>query len=192
MPDQPRFHPAEHTISNAQTLLEGAQSALAELREDLILRRDEAREASAREAYDEVLTLIDARLLEYQRRQTEQPAPSTHHASYVFLLDVQGAVHPIPHHLYVELVRGEAVNPQLAGQTARLAEWYVRMERGRPATLVNETYALLSFDAEGRADWAATPSFHPHRDSAALASESASLPTPVERARMLEVLFGTA
>lgn len=103
----------------------------------------------------------------------------------------QGEVHPIPHHLYVELVRGAAANPHLAGKTIRLAEWYVRMTHGTPETVVNETYALLTFDAEGRVDWAATPSFHPHRDDAVLASESASLPTPEERDRMLAVLFGT-
>jgi hypothetical protein len=192
MPDQPKFHPAEQAFAHERALLEGAQAALDELREDLILRRNEAREASAREAYDETLTLIDSRLLEYQRRRAEQRIPSAHHASYVFLLDVQGAFHPLPHRLYVELVRGEAVNPQLAGQTVRLAEWYVRMEHDTPETVVKETYGLLTFDAEGRVDWAATPSFHPHRDSAVLASESVSLPTPEERERMLDLLFGAA
>jgi hypothetical protein len=66
----------------------------------------------------------------------------------------------------------------------------VRLEGGMPVALVNETHALLTFDAEGRVDWAATPSFHPHRDSEVLASESASLPSPQERERMLELVFG--
>ena len=79
---------------------------------------------------------------------------------------------------------------QFAGKTLRLAEWYVRMEQGEPDTVVNETYALLTFDADGRTDWASTPSFHPHRDSALLASESASLPSPAEREAMLALLFG--
>ena len=59
-----------------------------------------------------------------------------------------------------------------------------------PAAVVNETHGLMTFDAEGRADWRATPSFHPHRDSARLASESASLPSPEERARMRRLIFG--
>jgi len=192
MPKQTMLQQTKHAFAHALTLLEGALAALDELRDDLILRRDEARDEAAREAYDEVLTVVDARLLEYRRRQAVQPVPSAHHASYVFLLDDQGAVHPLPHRLYLEIVRGEAATPQFAGKTLRVAEWYVRMEQGEPDTVVNETYALLTFDAEGRADWAATPSFHPHRDSAALASESASLPSPAEREAMLALLFGAA
>lgn len=192
MPKQTMLQQAEQAGAHERAALEGAQVALDELREELVLRRDEARDESARETYDEMLTLIDSRLLEYLRRKSIQPVPSVHHASYVFLLDDQGAIHPLPHRLYVALVRGEAANPQLAGQTVRLAEWYVRMEHGTPETVVKETYALLTFDAEGRVDWASTPSFHPHRDSAVLASESASLPSPEERDGMLALLFGAA
>jgi len=46
--------------------------------------------------------------------------------------------------LYVALVRGEAVTPLFAGKTLRLVEWDVRLERGEPDTVVNETWALLS------------------------------------------------
>lgn len=192
MSNQEELDPSQLAITDERARLVGAQAALSKLRDDLTLRRDEARDEAAREAYDEVLTVVDARLLEYRRRQAVQPVPSAHHASYVFLLDDQGAIHPLPHRLYVEMVRGEAATPQFAGKTLRLAEWYVRMEQGGPDTVVNETYALLTFDAEGRVDWAATPSFHPHRDSAVLASESASLPSPEEREAMLVLLFGAA
>ena len=112
------------------------------------------------------------------------------HASFVFLLDGTGGVHPLPHGLYVELAKGEATAPEFAGQQMRVADWYVRLEGGTPVALVNENHALMKFDAEGRVDWAATPSFHPHRDSAVLASESASLPSPQERERMQELIFG--
>ncbi len=192
MPKQTMLQQTKHAFAHARSLLEGVQAALDELREDLILRRDEARDESAREAYDEMLTVVDARLLEYRRRQAAQPVPSAHHASYVFLIDEQGAIHPLPHRLYVALVRGEGATPQFAGKTLRLAEWYVRLAHGEPDTVVNEAYALLTFDAEGRVDWAATPSFHPHRNSAVLASESASLPSPEEREAMLALLFGAA
>lgn len=191
MSNQEKFDRSQLAITDERARLEGAQAALNELREYLTVRLGEARDEAAREIYDEMLTLIDARLIEYARRETEPTVPLVRHASFVFLLDAEGGVHPIPHHLYVELVRGAAANPHLAGKSMRLAEWYVRMTHGTPETVVNETYALLTFDAEGRVDWAATPSFHPHRDDAVLASESASLPTPEERDRMLAVLFGT-
>lgn len=48
----------------------------------------------------------------------------------------------------------------------------------------------MTFDAEGRADWQATPSFHPHRDDAKLASESTSLSSPEERECILKLIFG--
>lgn len=84
----------------------------------------------------------------------------------------------------------KATAPEFAGQQMRMTDWYVRLEGYTPVALVNETHALLKFDAEGRVDWAASPSFHPHRDSANLASESASLPGPQARKRMQEFVFG--
>lgn len=118
-----------------------------------------------------------------------QPAPEEH-AAFVFLLDDAGSVHPLPHGLCVELAKGRATAPEFAGHSMRVANGYVRLEAGTPVALVNETHALLTFDAAGRVDWAATPSFHPHRDSATLAPESASLPSPQERERMQEWVFG--
>ena len=67
-------------------------------------------------------------------------------------LDESGAVRPVPHALYVALVRGQASAETLAGQTLRLADWYVRMKNGVPDTVVNETYTQVRFDSQGRVD----------------------------------------
>jgi hypothetical protein len=140
--------------------------------------------------------VVDGKLLysggvpDRKRIESWLAQPASHeHASLVFLLDDAGGVHPLPHALYVELAKGEATAPEFAGQQMRVADWYVRLEGGTPVALVNETHAHMKFDAEGRVDWAATPSFHPHRDSATLAPESASLPSPQERERMLALVF---
>ena len=102
------------------------------------------------------------------------------HASYVFLLDDGSGVHPVPHALYVALARGQALAPILAGQTLRLADWYVRLKAGAPDTVVNETYTLVRFDAQGRVDWPSTP----------VADEAAGWPTVAERAQMHALLYG--
>ena len=104
------------------------------------------------------------------------------HASYVFLLDNGSAVHPVPHALYVALARGEALAPMLAGQTLRLADWYVRLKAGAPDSVVNETYTLVRFDAQGHVDWPSTPG----------ADEAAGWPTVAERAQMHALLFAPA
>lgn len=104
------------------------------------------------------------------------------HASYVFLLDEAGDVHPVPHALYVALARGQASAPSLAGQTLRLADWYVRLKGGEPDTVVNETYSRLRFDAQGQVDRAATP--------AAPVIPDADVPTLAERERMYALLLG--
>jgi hypothetical protein len=104
------------------------------------------------------------------------------HASYVFLLDEGGDVHPVPHALYVALARGQASAPSLAGQTLRLADWTVRLKGGEPDTVVNETYSRLRFDAQGWVDRAAVPAAPVVRD--------ADAPTLAERDRMHALLFG--
>ncbi len=101
------------------------------------------------------------------------------HASYVFLLDDSSGVHPVPHALYVALARGQALAPMLAGQTLRLADWYVRLKARAPDTVVNETYTLVRFDAQGRVDWSSTP----------VADEATGWPTVTERAQMHAMLF---
>jgi len=176
-------HLLRHPIASERFRLEGALEALDLLRNDLNLRLDQARDASSREAFDEMLTQVDALLIEYRRRGDALPPVTANHASYAFLLDQHGAVHPLPHRVYVALVRGEAAVPQLAGQTLRLAEWYVRLRADEPESVVNETYALLAIDREGRADWSVTP-------GPTEAAETAALPSAAERARMQALLFG--
>ena len=111
------------------------------------------------------------------------------HASYVFLLDKSSGVHPVPHALYLALARGEATAEALAGQTLRLADWYVRLQGGAPDTVVNESYGLVRFDAHGRVDAAHAASA---TQTPAAALENAAWPTAVERDRMRELLFGEA
>lgn len=99
------------------------------------------------------------------------------HASYVFLLDDEGEVHALPHALYVALARHAAEAAMLAGRTLRLADWYVRLgDDGAPAAIVNETYGLARFDAQGRLELAPAPA-------------QAGWPTVAERARMHDMLF---
>ncbi|HEX7437866.1 MAG TPA: hypothetical protein VF308_14250, partial [Caldimonas sp.] len=111
------------------------------------------------------------------------------HASYVFLLDDAGGVHAVPHALYVALARAQAAAPALAGRTLRLADWYVRLKNAAPNTVVNETYSLVRFDAQGRIDWATTPAAHSHRHDAATVPDDAGWPTVPERERMRALLF---
>ena len=112
---------------------------------------------------------------------------SAAHASYVFLLDEGSGVHPVPHALYVALARGEATAEAMAGQTLRLADWYVRLKDGAPETVVNETYSLVRFDAQGRVDPAHAPTA---AQTPAAALENAAWPTAPERDRMQTLLFG--
>lgn len=98
------------------------------------------------------------------------------HASYIFLLDESGVVHPLPHALYVALARQEAVAPSLAGQTLRLADWYVRLKDSEPETVVNETYGVYQIDTQGRVQ-------------VAKMSADVGWPTVAERERMRTLLF---
>ena len=111
------------------------------------------------------------------------------HASYVFLLDEGTGVHPVPHALYVALARGKATAEAMAGQTLRLADWYVRLKGGAPDTVVNETYRLVRFNAEGRVDPAHPPTA---AQTPAAAVENAAWPTAAQRGRMRQLLFGAA
>lgn len=88
----------------------------------------------------------------------------------------EDAVHPLPHALYVALARKEALAPSLAGQTLRLADWYVRLKDGEPETVVNETYGVYQIDTQGRVKVANVPA-------------DAGWPTVVERERMRTLLF---
>jgi hypothetical protein len=101
------------------------------------------------------------------------------HASYVFLLDETGGVHAVAHALVVALARHEATAPMLAGQTLRLADWYVRLQGGEPQTVVSETYSVVQVDAQGRVETVIAPA-------------DAGWPTPEQRQRMHALLFETA
>lgn len=191
MSEKDKLPERERDIAIERARLEGELEALSSLHEDLALRRDEARDESARETCDEVLTVLTSLETEHLRMRAALPPVSARHASYVFLLDAQGEVHPLPHALYVALVRGEATAPDFAGKTLRLAEWYVRLKRGEPESVVNETYGLITFDVQGRVDWSATPAFHSRRADAVSVPESAILPTAAERERILAQLFAT-
>lgn len=98
------------------------------------------------------------------------------HASYIFLLDEEGAVHPVPHALYVALARHEAVAPTLANQTLRMADWYVRLQNGEPESIANETYGICQVDTQGRVEVLNVPA-------------DAGWPTTIERERMNALLF---
>ncbi len=115
-----------------------------------------------------------------------KPGEGAPHASYVFLLDEGGEVHPVPHALYVALARGDATVEAMAGQTLRLADWYVRLKGDAPETVVNETYSLVHFDAQGRVE----PAFVTHSAGMLTAShENAAWPTAEERGKMRGLLF---
>jgi len=113
------------------------------------------------------------------------------YASYVFMLDENSEVHPLPHALYVALVRGQASADALAGQTLRLADWYVRMKDGAPDTVVNETYTQIRFDSQGKVDWNTRPSAFSQHSHQLSEPEHANWPSAAERERMQETLFST-
>ena len=120
-----------------------------------------------------------------------QPAPNPllDHASYVALLDNAQDVHPLPHALYVSLARGESAAADFAGRTMTLADWYVRLRNGEPDVVVNETYTLITFDAQGRADWTSkVPVPHPQAVSGR-ADEQAWWPTQGQRDKMRAAVF---
>lgn len=179
----------EHPVAAERLRLEGALELLDLLHEDLLLRRDQARDASGRETFDEVITQVDALLVEYRRRRAALPPASARHASYAFLLDEAGEVHPLPHQVYVALVRGEAAVPQFAGRTLRLAEWYVRLHDEEPEAVVNETYVPIRIGPEGHADWSASSALDACRHGSQKAAENAALPNAMERERMRDLLL---
>ena len=111
------------------------------------------------------------------------------YASYVFLLDAEHGVHPVPHALYVALARGQALAETLAGQTLRLADWYVRMQNGAPGAVVNETYTEIRLNQEGRVDWTSTPTTPLGSTAPASVPQGANWPSIAERESMQKLLF---
>lgn len=112
------------------------------------------------------------------------------HASYVFLIDDTGRVHPVPHGLYVALARDGASSMAFAGRRLRLADWYVRLSDGSPARVVNEWYGWVSFDERGRFDPSPDLPQRPVRQPGAQTMDTSALPTAEERKTMEAVLFG--
>lgn len=110
-------------------------------------------------------------------------------ASYVFLLDEDSGVHAIPHALYVAVASGLAAAPAWAGQTLRLADWFVQLKDGEPDRVVNETYSELRFGANGYVDWAIKPVTRPNRVDGATVPGDADWPTAEEHERMRALLF---
>ena len=75
----------------------------------------------------------------------------------------------------------------MAGQALRLADWYVRLKGGAPEALVNETYSLVHFDAQGRVDPAHALTATP---TPAAALENPAQPSAAERGRTRGLLCG--
>jgi hypothetical protein len=167
----------EHDLRQEINRLQGALDVLGLVRERLLRQRDELGGETAREAVDEMLTHVDALQNEYSRRRAEL---HPHHKSYQFFLTDAGVL-PIRHDCYVDLVTGKAISSELAGQTVRLADWYVRMQDDMPQEVVNETYTWLVLDEFGRAD------LH-----AARAIDASQLPSHDEHEEIHRRLFAPA
>ena len=165
-----------HNLANEVNRINGALEILGLLRERLSLQLDEMGAESGREAVDEMLTQVDALQLEYQRRSKNL---HPHHKSYQFILTDEG-VSAILHENYIDLVSGKAISTEFAGQTFRLADWYVQTKDDEPQQLVNETYSWLTFDDSGRVD------LH-----AAKKIEASPLPTEEEHEQIKKLLFST-
>ncbi|MCQ4323142.1 hypothetical protein [Stutzerimonas stutzeri] len=120
--------------------------------------------------------------------QVAEGAKGSPHASYTFLLDDTGRVEPLPHPLYLALVRAQSAIATLAGKRFRLADWYVAMDAGKPTQVVREWYGWVTFDADGN--------FHPESDSHNLTASGAgnvdttALPSPLEHDRITSLLYG--
>ena len=128
-----------------------------------------------------VYTLADTASL-----SAAQPAGAKY-ASYVFLLDAEGRVRPVPHALCVALARDEVTGPQLAGWQVRVADWHVRLRDGAPEAVVREWYGWARFDREGRFDPAFPQPADAHRASGNV--DASAFPTEQEYQRMKLLLF---
>jgi hypothetical protein len=177
-----RVHPEQPDKAEGERLA-GALDLLGNVRAELMLRRDEVNNDSARETLDETLSLLASLDTEYRRRYERASPARPEHASFVFLLDADGSIHPLPHGLYVAMAKGEATAPEFAGRRMRVADWYVRLSDAKPVSVVNETYAPIAFDSNGRPTQVIQP-------SAERAGRNAWLPTRAERAQMRARLFG--
>ena len=163
-------------LVNEVNRINGALEILGVLRERLTMQLDEMGAESGREAVDEILTQVDALQLEYQQRGKNL---HPHHKSYQFFLTDEG-VSPILPECYIDFISGKAITSEFAGQTLRLADWYVQMKDDVPQQLVNETYSWLVFDNSGHVDLHATREI-----------EASPLPTEAEHKQIKKLLFLT-
>ncbi|MEM9459376.1 MAG: hypothetical protein AAGF11_34675 [Myxococcota bacterium] len=75
------------------------------------------------------------------------------HHRYVFCLDADDRIHPIPAYQYDRLQAGypDAAISQLAGQRVRFATFHVA-HRSDPMRIADELFHVLPLDAEGNVD----------------------------------------
>lgn len=120
---------------------------------------------------------------------TPNPNLPFDHSTYVALLDEAEGIHPLPHELYVALVRGDGVAPDFAGRTMTLADWFVRLKDRKPNVVVNETYTPVTFDARGKIDWTAKIPGVSHQAALGQEQEQAWWPTETQRDKMRAAVF---
>jgi hypothetical protein len=164
----------ERDLQKEINRLNGALEMLGLLHQKLELQLDEVADETGQEALDETLSYVVALRSEYLRRQQ---ALHPHHKTCLFYLTGEDVL-PVHHDCYVPLVEGKSVACEFFKQTFRLADWYVRVEKGVPKQVVNETYSWLVFDQHGRLDL-----------QAAHAIEASPLPNETERERIRQQLF---
>jgi hypothetical protein len=78
--------------------------------------------------------------------------PVVQHETRLFLLD-DDSVNPLDHDRYVALVRGKDTAQEFAGRRFILVDWYLRLARGQPEAVANETCSWLVFDDQGALDF---------------------------------------
>ncbi len=118
----------------------------------------------------------------------------------IFFLSPTAGIQQVTQHDYARLVNGEASDPGYAGQTVRVADWYVKVGDDRRVVIENETYSLVSFDPSGHvlrpaADEEAVSAYCPQGGEVETFKEQENmrgsnieqpwLPTPEERTQML-------
>ncbi|GAC1407457.1 MAG: hypothetical protein NVSMB6_05140 [Burkholderiaceae bacterium] len=114
------------------------------------------------------------------------------HASYVFLLDTEGNIHPLPHTFYVALARGLTAAPTLADRTLRLVDWFVQLENGAPGRVINETYSRLYFDSTGKIDFSMHSAVDPSGVKDTAGDSAQNRPSAEEYAALRKLLFDGA
>lgn len=102
----------------------------------------------------------------------------------IFFLAGPAGIRLIPHDDYVRMVRGDQAAPAYAGQTVRVADWYLKVADGHPVAVANETYSFLAFDGAG---YVLPPSSRPGGPAD---EDMPWLPSAAERARMASLLGG--